>query len=61
MFLNGGMGVKRRAHTLKAFRESKKSEVLVISSIGVTGLNLDCANIVIVHVSHNASSRLISH
>ena len=50
MFLSGKVPVKKRAAILKEFRESKEPVVLVVSSIGLSGLNLDCANIVIMKV-----------
>lgn len=50
MEINGTRTVQRRAKELKKFRESAKSEVLIVSSVGTTGLNLECANILIILV-----------
>ena len=40
-----------RAKVLKAYRESLNSTLLIVSSVSTMGLNLDCANILIIAVS----------
>lgn len=49
--LSGGIAPKKRGLVVREFRESPKSAVLIVSSVGVNGLNLDFANIIIVFVS----------
>ncbi|KIP01229.1 hypothetical protein PHLGIDRAFT_123540, partial [Phlebiopsis gigantea 11061_1 CR5-6] len=46
--LHGGHTVTQRAKTLKSFRESTQPAVLVMSQVGIAGLNLDCASILII-------------
>ncbi|KAI0091818.1 P-loop containing nucleoside triphosphate hydrolase protein, partial [Irpex rosettiformis] len=48
MEIHGGKTPKMRAKTLKAFREAKTAAVLLVSIVGIAGLNLDCANIMII-------------
>ena len=48
---NGALPPKERARVLQLFRESREPCLLILSPIGLTGLNLDCANIVIIGVS----------
>lgn len=52
MEVNGRKTSAQRAETLKAFRRAPPNVVLVISSVGTTGLNLDFANIMIIAVSY---------
>lgn len=51
MEVHGAKSRKSRSETLKAFRESTRPSVLIVSSVGTTGLNLDCACILIVAVN----------
>ena len=53
--LHGSLTRKKRAETLHAFRVSPDPSVLIVTSVGITGLNLDCANIVIFLVSPESS------
>ncbi|EKM49018.1 uncharacterized protein PHACADRAFT_202111, partial [Phanerochaete carnosa HHB-10118-sp] len=45
--LSGGMSSSKRADVLRAFREHAKPTVLIVTSVGIVGLSLDCANIVV--------------
>lgn len=58
MSINGNNPPKVRQKTLEHFRAAGRDDprVLIISTVGITGLNLACANIVIMLVS--ASSNL---
>jgi SNF2 family DNA or RNA helicase len=51
MAIFGKHSPRQRAQTLLKFRESPQSEVLFMSNVGITGINLDCANIMIILVS----------
>ncbi|EKM49396.1 uncharacterized protein PHACADRAFT_201655 [Phanerochaete carnosa HHB-10118-sp] len=44
--LSGGMSPGKRAQTLREFREAAVPMVLIVTSVSIVGLNLDCANIV---------------
>ena len=47
--------MKRRLESLSAFRTSTKNSgprVLILSNVGVVGLNLACANIMVILVGH---------
>ena len=61
MALDGSMTIPQRGKVLKAFRESTKPEVLLVSDVGLAGLNLDCANILIIMVSTLKLRRLYSY
>ena len=50
LFISGKVAPKKRAKILKEFRESKEPLVLVVSGVAQSGLNIDCANIVILKV-----------
>ena len=50
MEVNGRKTPLKRAQTMKEFRESETSAVLMVSSVATAGLNLDCANILIIVV-----------
>ncbi|KAG8213507.1 hypothetical protein J3R82DRAFT_12050 [Butyriboletus roseoflavus] len=48
--LNGSMSLKKRSEALNAFRTSTTTQgprVLILSSVGLVGLNLACANIMV--------------
>ncbi|GJE99781.1 hypothetical protein PsYK624_160520 [Phanerochaete sordida] len=47
LLLHGSLSRKKRAEVLQKFRQSPVGCVLIVTSVGITGLNLDCANIVI--------------
>ena len=51
MEINGKKTAPQRARVLKEFRESPNPAVLIVSNVGIAGLNLDCANILIIAVS----------
>jgi hypothetical protein len=51
MVVDGKVLPAKRAEILRDFRRSKKPEVLLLSQVGLTGLNLDCANILVILVS----------
>jgi hypothetical protein len=53
MVVDGKVLPAKRAEILRDFRRSKKPEVLLLSQVGLTGLNLDCANILVILVSTN--------
>ena len=40
-----------RTKVLKAYRESLDSSLLIVSNVSTMGLNLDCANVLIIAVS----------
>ncbi|KAI0748986.1 P-loop containing nucleoside triphosphate hydrolase protein [Irpex lacteus] len=46
--IDGTKTLRERAEELARFRESPNFEVLFVSSVGTTGLNLECANILII-------------
>ncbi len=48
--IDGTKTLRERAEELARFRESPNFEVLFVSSVGTTGLNLECANILIILV-----------
>ena len=50
--LNGSMNMSSRSQALQSFRSSdeKGPRVLVLSNVGMTGLNLPCANILVILV-----------
>lgn len=48
---NGSMNAMQRKDTIKDFRTANGPRVLLMSKVGSQGLNLDCANILIVLVS----------
>lgn len=50
MEINGRKSPIKRAQTMKEFRESNTPAVLIVSSVATAGLNLDCANILIIVV-----------
>lgn len=52
MSINGNNPPKVRQDILKRFQESEQDgpRVLVVSTVGITGLNMACANIVIMLV-----------
>jgi hypothetical protein len=52
MSITGKHNPRVRAQTLLEFRQSPKSEVLFMSNVGIAGINLDCANIMIILVSN---------
>ena len=51
MEINGKITAPQRARVLKAYRESAEPAVLIVSNVGIAGLNLDCANVLIIAVS----------
>jgi SNF2 family DNA or RNA helicase len=51
MSITGKHNSHVRAQTLLEFHQSSKSEVLFMSNVGIAGINLDCANIMIILVS----------
>jgi SNF2 family DNA or RNA helicase len=53
MSIHGKHNPRQRAQTLLEFRESPKSEVLFMSNVGISGINLDCANVMIILVSYS--------
>jgi hypothetical protein len=53
MVIDGKVLLAKRAEIFRDFRWSKKPEVLLLSQVGLTGLNLDCANILVILVSIN--------
>jgi hypothetical protein len=54
MEIHGKNSLRQRSDTLLRFRDSPNSEVLFVSNVGMTGLNIDCANIVIILVKYSA-------
>ncbi|KAI0085377.1 P-loop containing nucleoside triphosphate hydrolase protein, partial [Irpex rosettiformis] len=46
--IHGKKSAAQRAATLRQFRTSSDAVVLIVSNVGTTGLNLDCANILII-------------
>lgn len=58
MEINGRRSPMQRAQIMKEFREMETSAVLIVSSVATAGLNLDCANILIIVVR---SSLILSH
>jgi SNF2 family DNA or RNA helicase len=52
--INGSMKMKDRDETVQAFVSSADPDrrVLLFSSVGAAGLNLACADVVILYVSH---------
>ena len=51
MEINGKKTAPQRARVLREYRESPNPAVLIVSNVGIAGLNLDCANILIIAVS----------
>lgn len=49
--LNGKMNPKQRAAAVEQFKTDYTAEVLLMSSVGMVGLNLTCADVVIAYVS----------
>ena len=49
--VRGSMPTKARAKVVEEYRRFKGPAVLVLSPMGMTGLNLDCANFMIIMVS----------
>lgn len=49
--LNGRMNAKKRAAAVEIFKTDDDAEVLLMSSVGMVGLNLTCADVVIAYVS----------
>lgn len=52
VILNGKMSGKQRAAAVNKFKHSEDAEVLLTSTVGMVGLNLTCADVVIAYVSH---------
>lgn len=50
--LNGGMSSGSRAAAISRFKNDPSVKVLLMSSVGMVGLNLTVADIVIAYVSH---------
>ncbi len=61
--LNGNMKVKDRDEAVQEFIHTKDParRVLLFSSVGVAGLNLACADTVILFVSYQTSQSLLLH
>lgn len=59
---NGSMSDKARADALAEFKSEADGtrRVLLLSSVGSTGLNLDFANVLIIVVSHSFNTRIAS-
>ena len=51
--LNGYKSQKERATAIREFHAAKDSLVLLVSNVANIGLNLQCANILIILVSHS--------
>lgn len=49
--LNGSMTAKQRAAAIEGFKSDPAPQVLLMSAVGMVGLNLVCADIVIAYVS----------
>ena len=49
--VRGSIPTKARAKIVEEYRRFKGPAVLVLSPMGMTGLNLDCANFMIIMVS----------
>ncbi|KIK74535.1 hypothetical protein PAXRUDRAFT_175455, partial [Paxillus rubicundulus Ve08.2h10] len=55
--LNGSMSPKKRVDALKLFRTSTRTNgprVLILSNVGLVGLNLACANVMVIHTTWSA-------
>lgn len=52
LFLNGNMTMEQRREVIETFMDSPDPQVLVLSEVGIAGLNLDCANIIIIVVCY---------
>ena len=51
--MHGSMSIKQRQAALNSFRKSTRNHgdrVLILSAVGLVGLNLACANIMIIVV-----------
>lgn len=48
--VNGEVNAKEREHRLRRFRTDPKCRLLLLSGIGITGLNLAIASIMIIFV-----------
>lgn len=55
------MGVKRRADAVQRFMNDPNARVLLMSSVGMVGLNLTVADVVIAYVSSAFPTRVPSH
>jgi superfamily II DNA/RNA helicase len=55
--LNGKTALGQREKTLKKFRQDASYRVLLMSDVGVTGLNITQASVVIIAVSESAIYR----
>jgi hypothetical protein len=51
MSITGKHNPHVQAQTLLEFRQFPKSEVLFMSNVGIAGINLDCANIIVTDVT----------
>lgn len=51
VILNGNMQAKVRASVIDQFKTDPAVRVLLMSSVGMVGLNLTCADMVIAYVS----------
>ena len=49
--MGGNTKGSRRRQLIQQFEDDTRFAVLVVSSVGVAGLNLQCANILVVMVS----------
>lgn len=47
LVVNGGMSYEKRASVIKNFRENSTHRVLVLSSVGGTGINLAFCRVII--------------
>jgi hypothetical protein len=61
--IHGKVKPRQRTAILKSFQDSgvDDARVLVMSNVGTTGLNLQCANIMVVMVRHPIPSCALSH
>lgn len=51
LFMSGATKAGARKTVIEAFEKAREFTVLVISSVGIAGLNLQCANILVIFVS----------
>ena len=50
LYLDGSMTVEARSDVLRKFQVDDKHRVLILSRVGLQGLNITCANIMIMLV-----------
>ena len=61
LYIDGRMSVTARDKVIEEFRGTDKSVALFLSPMGTTGLNLDCANILIIMVSRRSAMVLLAN